>query len=32
MKETKYMPIGCALFYFIIFAPVFFIFILKENE
>ena len=32
MKETKYMPISCAIIYFIIFAPVFFRFILKENE
>lgn len=28
MKETKYMPISCAIIYFIIFAPVFFRFIL----
>ena len=32
MEKTKYMPISCAIIYFIIFAPVFFRFILKENE
>lgn len=32
MRKTKYMPISCAIIYFIIFAPVFFRFILKENE
>ena len=32
MRERKYMPISCAIIYFIIFAPVFFRFILKENE